>query len=52
MFRVVVIVGIAAIPVIALGVLAGPAWGVAALVLELAAGVWMLWRRARSRGEA
>ena len=47
MFRVVVIVGIAAIPVIALGALAGPAWGAAALAIEVAVGVWLIWRRAR-----
>jgi len=45
MFRVVVIVVIAAIPVIALGAIAGPEWGLVALGLELAIGVALLVRR-------
>jgi uncharacterized membrane protein len=52
MFRVVVIVGIAAIPVIALGALAGPAWGAVALAIELALGAGLIWRRWRGRAGA
>lgn len=47
MFRVVVIVGIAAIPVIALGLIAGPAWGAVALGVELGIGIGLIWRGAR-----
>ena len=45
MFRVLVIVVIAAIPVIALGAIAGPEWGLLALGIELGIGVGMLVRR-------
>ena len=45
MFRVVVIVVIAAIPVIALGAIAGPEWGLIALALELGVAIAMLVRR-------
>ena len=48
MFRIVVIVGIAAIPVIALGALAGPAWGMAALAIEVVVAAWVIWRRLRA----
>ena len=44
-FRVLVIVVVAAIPVIALGALAGPEWGLIALGLELGVAVGMLLRR-------
>lgn len=47
MFRVVVIVGIAAAPVIALGLIVGPEWGVIALAVELAFGVGFMWRALR-----
>jgi hypothetical protein len=51
MFRLVVIVGIAAIPVIALGALAGPTWGAVVLAVEVLAGMWLLCRRARAAGD-
>jgi len=50
MFRVVVLVGIAAVPVIALGLLAGAAWALGAIVLELAVSVVLLRRRSRAAG--
>ncbi len=50
MFRIVVLVGLAAVPVIALGALAGAAWALAAIVLELAVAVFLV-RRARGRAQ-
>lgn len=47
MFRVVVIVGLAAVPVIALGLIAGPAWGAVVLAIELGIGIGLLWRGIR-----
>ncbi len=47
MFRVVVIVGIAAIPVIVLGLAAGPEWGAVVLGIELGIGIGLIWRGAR-----
>lgn len=47
MFRVVVGAGIAAAPVIALGLLVGPAAAAIALGVELGMGVGMLWRSSR-----
>jgi hypothetical protein len=46
-FRLVVIVGIAALPVIVLGAAAGPAWGLVVLGIELGVGVGMIWRGSR-----
>ena len=40
MFRVVVIVGIALAPVIAVGLIAGPGWGAGLLLAEIAVGAW------------
>jgi hypothetical protein len=47
MFRVVVIVGLAAVPVIALGLLLGPVWGLVALGVELGIGIGLIWRSSR-----
>ena len=47
MFRIVVIVGIAALPVIALGLIAGPVWAAVALGLELGFAAVLLWRSGR-----
>jgi hypothetical protein len=47
MFRVVVIVGLAAVPVIALGLIAGPVWGAVVLAIELGIGIGLLWRGIR-----
>lgn len=47
MFRVFVVVAVAAVPVIALGALAGPVWGAIAIGAELVAATWILWRRLR-----
>lgn len=47
MFRVVVIVGLAALPVIVFGLAIGPLAGAILLALEVAAGGWYLWRRSR-----
>ncbi len=46
-FRLVVIVGLAAIPVVVLGLVAGPAWGFVALGLELGIGIGLIWRGSR-----
>lgn len=48
MFSVVVAVGIAAVPVIALGLLADAGWALAAVVIELAVAVVLLRRRSRA----
>lgn len=45
MFRVVVVVVVAAIPVIALGAIAGPEWGLIALGVELGIAIGILLRR-------
>jgi hypothetical protein len=47
MFRLVVIVGLAALPVIVLGLAAGPAWGLVALGIELGIGIGLIWRGSR-----
>ena len=47
MFRVVVIVGIALVPVIVLGLAAGPGWAAGLLVIEIAAGAYWIWRSTR-----
>lgn len=44
MFRLVVIIGVAAVPVIALGLIAGPEWGLVVLGLELGIGIGLIWR--------
>ena len=50
MFRIVVIAALAAVPVIALGLIAGPEWGAIVLGVELGIGIGLIWRRARERG--
>ena len=47
MFRVVVIVGIAAVPVIVLGLAIGPGAGAIALGVELGIGIGLIWRGTR-----
>ena len=47
MFRVVVIVGIALLPVFVLGLAAGPGWAVGLLVIEIAAAAYWIWRSSR-----
>ena len=47
MFRVVVIVGIAAAPVIVLGLIYRPEWAAILLALEIGVGIWLLWRSPR-----
>ena len=47
MFRVVVIVGLAAVPVIVLGAAIGPAAGAIALGVELGIGIGLIWRSTR-----
>ncbi len=47
MFRVVVIVGFAAAPVIALGLIAGPEWGAIMLAVEVGMGIGLMWRALR-----
>lgn len=47
MFRVVLIVGVAAAPVIALGLIAGPEWGAILLAAELVVAVGLMWRTMR-----
>ena len=42
MFRVVVIVAVAAAPLIALGLIGGAAWAIGGLVVEAAVGLWLL----------
>src|SRR5688572_28923161 len=44
MFRLVVIIGVAAVPVIALGLIAGPEWGLVVLGVELGIGIALIWR--------
>lgn len=48
MFRLVVLIGLAAVPVIVLGLVAGPAWGAVALGVELGIAIALLWRSRRS----
>ena len=47
MFRLVVIVGLAALPVIVLGLVAGPEWGLVVLGVELGIGIGLIWRGSR-----
>jgi hypothetical protein len=47
MFRLVVIIGIAALPVIVLGLAAGPEWGLVVLGVELGIGIGLIWRGSR-----
>lgn len=47
MFRVVVIVGIALVPVIVIGLAAGPGWAAGLLVVEIAAAAYWIWRSTR-----
>ncbi len=47
MFRLVVIIGVAAVPVIVIGLAAGPAWGAVVLGVELGIGLGMVWRGSR-----
>ena len=42
MFRLVVIVGLAAVPVIVLGLAAGPEWGLVVLGVELGIGIGLI----------
>ena len=46
-FRAVVVIGIGAGAVIALALLTRPAFGAVLLAVEVALGIWVLWRRAR-----
>jgi GABA permease len=47
MFRLVVIIGLAAVPVIVIGLLAGPEWGAVVLGVELGIGLGLIWRGSR-----
>jgi hypothetical protein len=47
MFRLVVIIGLAALPVIVLGLAIGPAWGLVALGIEFGVGLALIWRGSR-----
>jgi GABA permease len=47
MFRLVVIIGVAALPVIVIGLVAGAAWGAVVLGVELGIGLGMIWRGSR-----
>ncbi len=49
MFRVLVAVVVAAVPVIALALLVGPVFGLIVLGVELGVGVGVLWRALRRR---
>jgi hypothetical protein len=49
MFRLVVIIGLAAVPVIALGLIAGPAWGLVVLGIELGVGIGLIWQSSRGK---
>ena len=48
MFRLVVVVGLAVLPVIILGLALGPVWGLLVLGVELGIGIGLIW--AGSRG--
>ena len=50
MFRVVVIVGIALLPVFVLGLAAGPGWAAGLLVIEIAVATYWIWRSSRGIG--
>jgi hypothetical protein len=47
MFRVVVIVGIALLPVFVLGLAVGPGWAAGLLAIEIVGGAWWIWRSTR-----
>ena len=47
MFRLVVILGLAALPVIVVGLAAGPEWGLVVLGVELGIGIGLVWRGSR-----
>ena len=47
MFRLVVVIGIAALPVIVLGLAVGPEWGLVVLGVELGIGIGLIWRGSR-----
>ena len=47
MFRLVVIIGLLAVPVIVVGLAAGPEWGAVLLGVELGIGVGMIWQGSR-----
>jgi hypothetical protein len=47
MFRLVVIIGLAAVPVIVAGLVAGPEWGAVVLGVELGIGLGLIWRGSR-----
>ena len=47
MFRVVVIVGIALLPVFGLGLAVGPGWAAGLLAIEIAAAAYWIWRSSR-----
>jgi hypothetical protein len=47
MFRLVVIIGIAALPVIVLGLAVGPEWGLIVLGIEFGIGLGLIWRGSR-----
>jgi hypothetical protein len=47
MFRLVVIIGLAAVPVIVVGLVAGPEWGAVVLGVELGIGLGLIWRGSR-----
>src|SRR4051794_15059351 len=47
MFRLVVVIGLAALPVIVLGLALGPEWGLVALGVELGIGLGLIWRGSR-----
>ena len=47
MFRLVVMIGLAAVPVIVIGLAAGPEWGAIVLGVELGIGLGLIWRGSR-----
>ena len=47
MFRLVVIIGLLAVPVIVVGLAAGPEWGAVILGVELGVGIGMVWQGSR-----
>jgi len=49
MFRLVVIIGLAAVPVIVIGLAAGPEWGAIVLGVELGIGLGLIWQGSRGR---
>ena len=49
MFRVLVVVVVAAVPVVLAALLVGPVLGLVVLGVELGVGIWWLWRALRTR---